>query len=271
MPDEPLELVPFGITGLDTALGGGIPAGSTTMVLGSPGSGKTLLGLHFLMAGARVGEHALLFGFYETPPRLVRKSEGVNLPVREAIAQGLLEIAWQPPIANLLDELGERLLTLVERRQVRRLFIDGLAGLQVAAPYADRFFIFLTALINELRARDVTTLLSVELRELFGPAVDLPIESVSAIIDNTMLLRHVELQSQLYRLLSIINIRESGYDSAIREFRITDRGIEVAATFASAEAILTGVARPRERRPTSARTQRRARTGEGTSDDDSGR
>src|SRR5262249_51616154 len=68
MRDEPLELVPFGISGLDDMLGGGVPAGSTTMVLGSPGSGKTLLGLHFLMAGVRAGEHTLHFGFYETPP-----------------------------------------------------------------------------------------------------------------------------------------------------------------------------------------------------------
>jgi circadian clock protein KaiC len=79
---------------------------------------------------------------------------------------------------------------------------------------------------------------------MVGPVVRLPNTELAGMIDNTLFLRHVELHSQLYRLISIVNVREGDFDPAIREFRITNNGIEVANTFASAEAILTGVARP---------------------------
>jgi circadian clock protein KaiC len=100
-----------------------------------------------------------------------------------------------------------------------------------------------------LQAREVTTICSVELPALFSPVLELPqaISAIAGLADNLLFLRYVELESQLYRLISILKMRESGYDTAIREFRITDQGIDVATTFASAQAILTGVALPTSR------------------------
>jgi circadian clock protein KaiC len=97
-----------------------------------------------------------------------------------------------------------------------------------------------------LRTLGVTIIFSVELPSLFSPTIDLPahISGIADVVDNLLFLRYVELQSQLYRLISIIKMRESGYDSANREFRITDQGIDVAPTFNSAQAILMGMARP---------------------------
>jgi circadian clock protein KaiC len=87
-------------------------------------------------------------------------------------------------------------------------------------------------------------LFSVEMRQLFGPIIEFPVEGISIIADNIIFLRYVELHSQLYRLISILKLRDGDYDTAIREFRITPAGIQVAETFASAQAILTGVATP---------------------------
>ena len=234
----------FGIARLDEMLRGGLPAGSTTMLFGAPGSGKTLLGMHFLVAGGAQGQPGLHFGFYEPPARLIEKAEQIDLKLGALVTGGLVELIRVAPLEHLLDALAERLLTAVRRRGVRRLFVDGLDGLLQAVPQPQRISRFFAALADELQARDVTTLLSVETRNLFGPTVEVPAGGVSELVDNIIFLRYVELRSQLYRLLSILKVRESEYDPALREFRITPHGIEVAATFESAEAILTGLARP---------------------------
>lgn len=236
---------PFDIERLDEMFHGGPVSGSTTLVLGPTGAGKTLLGQHFLAAGVRRGEPGLYFGFYETAPRLLNKADQVGLKLSAAVESGTLEVLWQPPVEQILDVLAEQLLEAVRRRGVRRLVIDGRSGFKSASGYPERVGPFLTVLTNELRALGVTTVITAEMLRLFGHDIDVSLEGVSPVTENVVLLRYVELHSQLYRLLSILKVRDSGYDPAIREFRLTDSGIEVAATFASAEAILTGSARVR--------------------------
>jgi circadian clock protein KaiC len=234
----------FGNAGLDAMLGGGLRLGSTTMLLGAPGSGKTVLGLHFLMAGASLGEPALHFGFFEQPARLAAKGDQLGLNVTAALASGQLEIIWRSPLGNLIDALAAELLEAVERRGVRRLFIDGLSGLERAAFYPARLGNFFTALTQELAAREVTTIFAVELPQLFGAAIELPFAGISAIAENVVLLRYTELNAQLHRTISILKMRDQPYDPSIRTFTISDQGIDLQASFESAEAILTGIARP---------------------------
>ncbi len=234
-----------GVTHLDEMLRGGLPSSSTTLLLGASGTGKTLLGCHFLTKGAAQGQKALYFGFNETPAQLTRKMERFSLDASRFVAAGQLELLWQPPVQDFLDVLAERLLNAIQRLEVKCLFIDGLGGFQRTVASAERLDLFLTALFTALRTLDVTTVCSVELPDLFSPTVTLPqtLSGTTAMVENILLLRYVELHSHFYRLISIMKMRESGYDPAIREFRITDHGIEVASTFASAEAILTGIAR----------------------------
>lgn len=235
----------FGIERLDASLRGGLLSGSTTLLLGSPGTGKTLLGLHFLLQGAREGQPGVYFGFYETPPRLLEKARGVGMSdLQEYVDKGLIEIQWQPPLEHNMDALAERLLERIQERNVKRmrLFIDGVAGFRSAAVYPDRMGRFFSALAHQLRMQDVTTLYSDE-TALFSSDVHVPQPEAAAYVENIILLRYVELRSQLYRLISIMKMRESQYDSGIREFSITDDGIILADTFESAEAVLTGQAR----------------------------
>ncbi|RKG77823.1 AAA family ATPase [Corallococcus sp. CA049B] len=237
--------MPFGIPRLDEALRGGVLSGSTTLLLGAPGTGKTLLGLHFLLEGARAGQPGVYFGFFETPPRLIEKAEGTGMgDLKKYVDEGLIEIQWQPPLEHNMDSLAERLLERIEERKVDRLrlFIDGVSGFRSAAVYPDRMGRFFSALTHQLRMMDVTTLYSDE-TPLFSPGVDMPQPEAASTVENVILVRYVELRSQLYRLLSIMKMRESAYDSGIREFSISEQGIQVAGTFESAESILTGHAR----------------------------
>jgi circadian clock protein KaiC len=248
-PDEddpaprPLAQADFGVVGLDAMLRGGLRGGSNTIVLGPSGSGKTMLGLQFLSAGARDDQIGLYLGFYERPASLLAKGTRLGLGLEAAHERGVLHLFWEPPIEGGLDAVVERVLRTVIERRVTRLCFDGLHGFRHHAEYPERTRAVFSAFSDELTRRGVTTLFTLESTELLGSAIEIPIDGVSALADNIILLRHVELRSQLYRLISIVKVRDRAYDGAIREFQITDRGVVVADTFDSAEQILTGTAR----------------------------
>jgi circadian clock protein KaiC len=218
-------------------LGGGVPSGAMTALIGAPGSGKTLLGLHLLNEGLRQGRHAVYFGLYEAPPRLLSKAKGVGLPLEAYVKQGALRLLWTQPTEQLLDQMADSLLSEVEAAGASHVFIDGADGMQQAAAHPDRFNTFFTALSNELRARNVTAAVSLE-ASFGGPQLGMTPVGLSATVENIVLLRYVELRSQLHRLISILKVRESAYDPSLREFRITPQGLEVAQTFESAESVL---------------------------------
>jgi len=250
LPTRPIthdaSVITFDSPSLDAMLGGGLSAGSSTMVLGATGAGKTLLGLRFLMAGAERGEAGLYMGMYEAPARLIATGQAVGLDLRKHIDTRAVEIEWEPAIDIILDRTGARILESVRRRNVRRLVIDGLGAFQMAGAHAERLPTFMTALLNELRALNVTTIITAETTPLFAAEFDVPSQGVSQVLENLILLRLVEVQSQLRRLISILKLRNRAYDPAVREFHITSAGFNVAATVESAEAILTeSESRPR--------------------------
>jgi circadian clock protein KaiC len=168
----PDERCATGVDQLDAMISGGIPRGTTTLVLGASGSGKTTLGLHFLSQSS-AEDPGLLFGFYETPLRLRVKAAGIGIALDGLVEQGYLEILCHPPTEDILDALGNRLVEAVRRRRVKRLVIDGLLGFQeIAADRPHRIGRFLTALANELRALNVTTFYTAETRNLIGGAIE---------------------------------------------------------------------------------------------------
>lgn len=231
----------FGIKKLDDMLKGGLMSGTSTVLLGSPGTGKTMLGLSFLVEGAKKGQKGIYFGFYEPPPRLIEKAERIGIPLRKYVKSGLVEILWQPPLEHYMDSLAEELLEKLrmDEGKRRRLFIDGSEGFRAAAIYPDRVPRFLSAFMNQLRMNDVTTLISEEL-DLFKSEVNLPTPEIASVTEGVILVRYVELNSQIHRLISILKMRESLYDTSIREFQITDKGVIVADSFKSAEEVLSG-------------------------------
>ena len=229
-----------GIASLDTILDGGLPAGTTTMVTGPSGAGKTTLGMHFLAATPRK-ENALAFGFYETPQRFLFKARKLGLRLDAMVKRGNLRFVWQPSTEQNIDELGERLLDEVQMTNASRVFIDGLDGLQRATFHHERVHHVFTALANELRARNVTTVYTYEVPKFIGPDLEAPITGVSALVENLFYLRFIELRSQLYRVLSILKVRDVAYDATLRVFRVGARGIEVDLTLDEAEEVLAGI------------------------------
>lgn len=233
--------LPFGVARLDQMLRGGLIDGSSTALIGPPGAGKTVLGTQFLAAGAASGERCLYFGFFETPPRLIRKAEGIGLPLGRYLREGTFRALWQPAAELLLDEVADRLMKNVREMGAKRVFLDGVDGLAASAVHPDRMPRFLAALTHELRCEGVTALFSEEAAIVGGM---LPAHAISPAFENVILLRYIEVRSQLFRLISILKLRESDYDSSIREFRITSSGVDVERTWESAESILGGTGVP---------------------------
>lgn len=248
------ERVSSGVEQLDAMLGGGLPAASTTMVMGPSGVGKTTLGLQFLSRCSEA-EPGLLLGFYETVPRIAAKASGVCPPLRGLLDSGVVEVLWQPPTDGLIDAYGAQLLDAIRRRGVRRLFIDGLGGIQSVARDPGRVGHYLNALANELRAQGVTTVYTLEVADIIGPNIRAPLGDLSSLAENLILLRYIELRSQLYRLISILKVRDSGFDSSLHEYVLTDHGLAIQPQSASAEAIMAGFSRDEAGPPTEAAPQ----------------
>jgi circadian clock protein KaiC len=223
-PSAPMET---GTAGLDAMMNGGVQPHSTTMVLGSPGSGKTLFGLSFLAAGVKQGEAGLYLGFSEMPARIAAKARSIGLDLPAEGKRGGVEIQWHAPQEQVADRLAEVLLERVSERKVKRLFIDGLAGFRRAVVYPERIGPFFTSLSNELRSRGVTAVVSEEARGLFGPGFDMPEDGTTMMVESIVFLRYEEHRLRLRRLISLIKMREGRYDSSVRGLSITERGIAV--------------------------------------------
>ncbi len=234
-----------GIGGLDAMLGGGVREATVTGLLGPSGIGKTTLGLHFL-CGSSAAEPGLFFGFYETPLRLQQQAASLGLDLEGTVGRGDVEILWQPQGENVQDALAHRLLDGISRRSVKRLFLDGLGGFVEASVEPGRLSRFFAVLVNELRVRGVTTLYTMETRDVVGPGIEVPITGISSVVENLIALRFLEHHSRACRLLSVVKVRNSGFDPALREFVIADgSGISLTGTFEGMEDLLSGFARAR--------------------------
>ena len=231
-----LRRISSGNVRLDEMLGGGLPARSATMLIGPSGSGKTSVGLQFLSQSS-AEEPGLLFGFYETPLRIHAKAKASCPAMTQPLEAGHLQILWQPPTDHFLDELADRMLRDVKRRKVKRLLIDGLAGFKKAlrSRPIEGFF---SALVHELRSQGVTTICTAEVMEIVGPTITLPLQGLSDVTDNHILLRFVESAASLYRILSILKVRDSAFDSDLCELTFSANGVELAPDSVSAKSIL---------------------------------
>ncbi|HVK70275.1 MAG TPA: ATPase domain-containing protein [Polyangium sp.] len=234
------QRVTSGIEALDDLLGGGVFEGSTTLVLGPTGSGKTVLGMHFLHAGARAGEPALCFGFFENPASIRAKMARFGMTTDGSHGPGLL-VEWQPSAELLLDALGHRLLELVRTHGVRRLFLDGLAGLRRATANPDRLPSFFSVLVEELGALGVTTILTEETQDIFSGELTLPTQAASAFCHNILTLRQVQVEAQILRLLALTKTRDSAHARGLYEFEVSAAGVVIGPPFKLTQGAAKGI------------------------------
>jgi circadian clock protein KaiC len=222
--DKAAPRLSTGVSGLDAMLEGGLPTASSSVVLGPSGAGKTALGLQFL-AACTAEEPGLLLGFYETPERLLARAEDIASHLPDLVEQGIVRFQWHGAAEGLMDEVATNLLHAVRAYKIRRLVIDSLQGFEDMTVQPDRMTLFYRALTSQLRELGVTTLSTMEVRELTGPVARAPLTRLTPIAENLILLRHVEELGQLQRLVSVMKLRDGAFDMRVRRFSIGPGGI----------------------------------------------
>ena len=262
----------FGLPELDSLLGGGLTRGTSTLVVGSLGTGKTQLALHFAVAGAKAGEPTLYLGFRESRRQILLKLDPFTFgdDVRKGLEPGghLTLQRWAPVELNP-DIVADHLLQTIDNLGIKRLVVDSIAELErcVAADGGlGRAANYLAALVEVTRLRGVTALFTREIRQVVAPELDFADNPISVMAENVLLLRKVEYEGSLHRVLSVIKMRFSAHDdSTLREFTITaPRGLQVLAPAESDAATLKGIAREQgERGPGTLPNGGRGRTPRG--------
>ena len=241
---------PFGLPELDRLLDGGIPVGTSTLVVGSLGTGKTLLALHFALKCVEDGHSTVFVGFRETLPQLMRKADAFDIghSLRQTLrpGAGLTFLRWAPVELNP-DIIAARLLEVVDRTHATRLVLDGVAELERAVTRYDssaRVGDYLAALVETLHARQVTSLFVTEHPKVVASQLDFAADPISVLAENVLLLQQVSYRSRLHRILSVIKMRFSAHDYVLREFKITaPTGIEVITPVDSGGDIYAGLSR----------------------------
>jgi circadian clock protein KaiC len=244
------DRVALGLPDVDRLLGGGPAVGTCTLLAGSVGIGKTLLGLHFAAEGVRRTEPVLFLGFHESAQQLHEQGAAFGLELRAAEARGLLRLLPLPAYDLEADRIAALLRDDVEARGVRRLVIDTVGELERSVADRARVPEFLAALVRYLRARRVTTVLTLDLPTIIGPALDVGATPLGVVAENLVLMRQAEYLGRLHNVLSVLKMRFSSFDRTLHEFTITaGRGIELVGPAPPAVGLLTGVARPLEDLP----------------------
>jgi circadian clock protein KaiC len=234
------ERVATGVAGLDAMLGGGLPRASTTVVQGGTGTGKTLLGLQFLLEGARHGEAGIHFTLEETPDQLRGIAHGLawDLPALEE--QGLLALSYISPIELSTDRFLDRARREVETLGARRAVLDSLTSMALGVPSERRFKELVYALAKHFHALGVTLSMNMEVADLLGSA-QLSGHGLSFAADNVVQLKYVEIEGRLERGLSVLKARGVRHATDVRRL-----SVEVGSPFEGLRGVLTGLPVPSE-------------------------
>lgn len=231
-----------GVRGLDRLVGGGLPAGSASLVAGSAGVGKTTLGLQFVCTGAAQGEPGVFISFEESPTKLACLAAGFGLDLAGLVEQGNLVVMHRSPTTVRFDELLLQLEHEITARGVRRLVFDSLTDLQMAFESDEAMREAVYHLADMLDRHGVTALLVTEVPELFGQTY-VSSQHLSIIVDGIILMKYLELESEIQRAISVLKMRGTAHNTGIWRYTIDDRGIQVLGRFEGAEGVMAGAAR----------------------------
>jgi circadian clock protein KaiC len=212
--------VSTGIAPLDRMLADGYTPGSSTLVAGPSGVGKTLMALHFIFNGAASGEPGLIATLQENPSQLHRIAAGFGWSLDDE----RVAVMYRSPNDVYIDEWVYELLDLVETTGAKRVTIDGLSDLQYATPDPVRFREFIYSLTQRLSRSGVSPMMTTELPDLFH-VHRLAEYGISHLSDNVILLQYQHADTRLRRTVTVLKSRASTHDPEIRQFEITSDGI----------------------------------------------
>jgi len=228
-----------GIQGLDTLVGGGLEAGTSTLIVGAAGTGKSSLAAQYVASAAARGQRSLMCIFDESRNVLLTRMRGMGVPLDEHVDSGMVEIRQVDPAELTPGEFADTIRRAVDNG-ARIVVIDSLNGYLNAMP-GERFLtIHLHELLMFLGERGVATVLVGAHQGMIGAAMMTPIDA-SYLADAVILLRYFEDKGEVRQAISVIKKRGSQHERTIREFALEPTGIQVGPSLRGFRGVLTGV------------------------------
>jgi circadian clock protein KaiC len=234
------ETLASGTTNLDTLTGGGLDTGTTTLILGPAGTGKSSIATQYVLAAAKRGQSSAIFAFDENVSILIDRSAGLGIDLAKQVEAGRCFIRQIDPAELSPGEFSNIVCQSVEEFGAKVVVIDSLNGYNQAMPEDN----FLTAHMHEmlgyLNQQGVLTIIIVAQHGVLGSNMTPPVD-LTYLADTVMLLRFFENHGRVHKAISVIKKRTGYHEEAIRELRITSNGLQIGQELTGFQGVLTGV------------------------------
>ncbi len=235
-----LEPVSSGLPALDALLGGGLDRGTSTLLIGPAGVGKSAVASQYMAAAARRGEKSALFAFDESLPTMFHRARSLGCDLRGFADRGLIAAHAIDPTELTPGELAHVVRRSVERDGARVVVIDSLNGYLNAMPEEQFLVAQMHELLSFLGRHGVITILISAQHGLLGPAMAAPVD-VSYLADTVLLLRYFEAGGNVHKAISVLKKRSGAHETTIREFVMRHSGLSVGPPLDQFHGVLTGV------------------------------
>ena len=226
-PTSKVKQSATGVAALDALIGGGLYDGSTTMVIGVSGAGKTVLGTHVLRQGTAKGKKGLLISLDEHPQQIIRNAAAIGLDLQSLIDDGSLRVFFDSPQELDVDEHFFKITQEIEKHGIERLVIDGMSSYSTAIGDQRVYRDFVHALVGFTKGRLMTAFFNYENPEFLGISSFMPDFPVSSIVDNIILLSMIEIRSVIRRCMTVVKARGCQHEFDSREYEIGQGGINL--------------------------------------------
>jgi circadian clock protein KaiC len=237
-PHEP-GMVWSGSPELDALVGGGIPHGTSVLITGAPGTGKSVLTTQYAAAAAARGERVALYLFDERIGTFLERAAGLGIDLDAHLRDGRIQLTQLEPTEISPGEFTHRIISSVDEG-VRLVVVDSLNGFTKAMAQEQQLTVKIHELLSYLGSRGVTSLLTLAQRGIFGASPDESAD-VSYLADAVVLLRYFEAHAEVRRAISVFKQRSSDHERTIREFRIGRGGLHLGAPLREFHGVLTGI------------------------------
>jgi circadian clock protein KaiC len=235
------ERVKTDIKGLDQMLQGGFLPQTANLVEGPPGTGKSTLGMQFIYNGIRYhDEPGLILTFEEFPQQYYRDAESFGWDFRQLEQDGKLRVIMTSPDVSRSDlgSVGGTIETLAREMGARRILVDSISHFDQLADDSVDFRSIVYGFVNALKREGLTSILTRESSVLLGGEEQE--NAIAYLVDSYIMLRYVEIESAIHKALLVLKIRGSDHAKDIRQFEITNHGIEIMSRFEGQEGIMSG-------------------------------
>lgn len=232
------EPIKSGLASLDDLLGGGLARGTSTLILGPAGTGKSSVASQFARAAAARGDHAALFLFDEAIATFMERSSALGMDMQGLVDSKRLALRQVDPAEMTSGEFAHAVRKVVERENSRLVVIDSLNGYLNSMPSERHLSLHLHELLTYLGQQGVTTLLLMAQHGLVGSNVNVPVDA-SYLADTVIVLRYFEVRGEVRKAISVIKKRTGRHERTIREIEIQD-GIQIGEPIREFQGVLTG-------------------------------